>query len=310
MTEQTAATQRSYTNTRLGLRRRFKEAKQLAKRHAADQPGVVRDHLEAMEHARRVIETALGAPLRGKSILEIGPGQQLKQARYFAADNDVLAVDLDVVIVDMNPAALLRALRFNGPVRFLKTMARKAAGFDRRFVAELIRQYPKTRDARPRVLRCDAARTGIAAATFDCAMSYSVFEHLPDPRAVCLEINRLLKPGGVSHHVVHLFSSDSGAHDPRTFTADREGLPYWCHLRADQAHLVASNCYVNALTMAQWKALIADVWPGARVEHLRALEPQAAVALREARAERALAGYSDDELMTNCLQVTWTKPAA
>ena len=73
MTEQTAATQRSYTNTRMGLLRRFKEAKQLARRHATDQPGMVRDHLEAMEHARRVIETAGGADPETVLFAE-GPG--------------------------------------------------------------------------------------------------------------------------------------------------------------------------------------------------------------------------------------------
>lgn len=296
----------SYTNTRLGLFHRFSEAKSLFKRHTIDVAQEVSRHLQQMDYARAAIENALGAPLTAKKILEIGPGQQLRQARYFAADNEVIAVDLDEIAFTANPFALLRALKVNGPIRFTKTMARKIAGFDRRFVKEMIKQRPLTAGAQPRVLRRDAARTGLPPASIDCAMSYSVFEHLPDPGAVLCEILRLLRPGGVSHHVVHIYSSDSGAHDARTYLPNRV-LPYWCHLQPDQAHLVASNCYINKLALADWLTLFERYCPGARVEYFRSEDAVTIGALSALRDRGSLAGYSDAELLTNALQFTWKK---
>lgn len=298
----------SYTNLRLGVPGRIAEALLLLKKHAAAMPDQVRRHIGGMDHSRATIEQALGQPLVGRRILEIGPGQQLRQARYYAASNSVTAVDLDEIIVGANPLGLWRALRANGPVRFFKTLARKVLGFDRCFVAELARQLPASRSARPRVLRCDAARTGLASESFDCSVSTSVFEHLPDPAAVMQEIARLLRPGGVAHHVIHVYTSDSGAHDARTFTADRRGLPYWCHLRTNHAHLSASNCYVNKLTIAQWLATIRSNWPGASVQHFKANDAPTLQALAVARSRGELTAYSDGELLTLCLEVTWVRP--
>jgi SAM-dependent methyltransferase len=241
-------------------------------------------------------------------ILEIGPGQRLEQARYFAIDNDVVAVDLDEIIIGANPLALLRALRFNGSIRFFKTIARKLSGLDRRFIDEFTRQKPGIGRTRPRFLRRDAVDTGLESGSFDCAMSFSVFEHLPDPAAVLKEISRLLRPGGVSFQVVHLYSSDSGAHDVRTFSDHRCGLPYWCHLQPELSHLVASNCYVNRVTLTQWLSMFEDACPGVAVKYYPNDDASSVAALATLRASGGLAEYSDSELLTNCLQFTWKKP--
>jgi SAM-dependent methyltransferase len=298
----------SYTDKRLGVRHRVAEALSLLKHHTADVGAQVAVHLTRMDAARADIEAALGAPLTGKHILEIGPGQQLRQARYFAADNQVTAVDLDEVVLGTNPIELLRTLRVNGSVRFFKTVARKVIGIDRRFVAELVRQRPGIKHAAPTFLRRDATHTGLPSESFDCIMSYSVFEHLPDPEAALREISRLLRPGGVSHHVVHLYSSDSGAHDVRTFATERAGFPYWCHLRPELVSLSASNCYVNKVSLTRWLELIEEACPGAVVRHFRAKDSSTLAALAEIRATGALAGYSDEDLLTDAVQFTWKKP--
>ena len=261
-----------------------------------------------MEFYRAEIEDKLCEPLTGKQILEIGPGQRLAQARYFAIDNEVVAVDLDEIIVGANPLALLRALRFNGAIRFFKTVARKLAGFDRRFIKEFTKQKPGIGRTRPRFLRRDAVDTGLKSESFDCVMSFSVFEHLPDPAAVLKEISRLLRTGGISFQVVHIYSSDSGAHDVRTFSDHRAGLPYWCHLQPDLSHLVASNCYVNRFTLAQWLIMFEGACPGVTVKYYRNDNAQSVAALAALRTRGALAEYSDNELLTNCLQFTWKKP--
>ena len=298
----------SYTATRLGFVGRIKEALSLYKNHTAGTAAKVATHLKEMDEMRASIEAALGQPLIGKNVLEIGPGQQLRQSRYFAATNNVVAIDLDEILTSFDPVALLRTVRVNGPVRFAKTLARKLAGFDRQFLQETIRQRPALRGSKPQVLRQDATNTGLPAASFDCALSVSVFEHLPDPAAVLREIRRLLRPGGVSHHIVHLYASDSGAHDARTYTVDRGGFPYWCHLRPSVQHLLAPNCYVNKLSVAQWQTLVERECPGTQVTHFRAGSPYPEE-LAKLRALGELPDYSDAELLTVCLMVEWKKPA-
>jgi SAM-dependent methyltransferase len=298
----------SYTATRLGFIGRIKEALLLYKGHASAVPAQVAKYLKEMDESRASIEGALGHSLVGKDMLEIGPGQQLRQARYFAATNRVVAIDLDEIATSFNPVALLRTLRVNGPVRFTKTIVRKLAGFDRRFLREAHRQRPSLRGSRPRVLCKDATNTALPSASFDCAMSVSVFEHLPDPAAVFREIRRLLRPAGISHHIIHMYSSDSGAHDARSFAPDRSGFPYWCHLRPDLQHLSTPNCYVNELSLAEWIALIEKECPGAQVTHFRAQSPYTEE-LAKLRAAGELGEYSDAELLTVCLQVIWKKPA-
>ncbi|MEJ0005487.1 MAG: hypothetical protein WDM77_03645 [Steroidobacteraceae bacterium] len=119
----------SYTATRLGFVGRVREALSLYKEHALDTPLKVAEHLKEMDETRASIEAALGQPLVGKTILEIGPGQQLRQARYFSAENHVVAIDLDEIATSFNPLALLRTLRVNGPVRFAKDVRAKAGGY-------------------------------------------------------------------------------------------------------------------------------------------------------------------------------------
>jgi SAM-dependent methyltransferase len=298
----------SYINRKLGFLHRISEAISLISLYRGDIGDQVRDHLSRMNAAREAIEAALGEPLSGKDILEIGPGQQLRQTRYFAADNNVVAIDLDEIIDGFNTAAFVRALRVNGPVRFSKTLVRKALGIDRRFVAELARQLPSTQTGRPEVLRRDASDTGLSSCSFDCVMSFSVFEHLPDPEAVLHEIARLLRPGGVSHHIVHIYTSDSGAHDVRTFKSNRSVFPYWCHLQPEKAHLSVPNCFVNKLSLGQWTRLIERCCPDADIRCFRDSDPQKLSALSELRAQGLLSDYSDEELLTSALQVTWKKP--
>ncbi|HEV2703094.1 MAG TPA: class I SAM-dependent methyltransferase [Steroidobacteraceae bacterium] len=298
----------SYTATHLGFVGRIKEALLLYRTHAADTQAKVAAHLRGMDDTRASIEAALGEPLVGKTMLEIGPGQLLGQARYFAADNTVVGIDLDEVLTSFNPIAMIRTLRVNGPVRFAKTLVRKLAGFDRQFLREMVRQRPSLKGSHPRVLREDATNTSLPSASFDCATSVSVFEHLPDPGGVLREIRRLLRPGGVSHHLIHLYTSDSGAHDARTYLADRSGFPYWCHLRPAVQHLLAPNCYVNRLSLTDWTALIEKECPGAQVQQFRAQSPYPEE-LAKLRTAGELAEYSDAELLTLVLMVIWKKPS-
>jgi len=300
----------SYSRTSLGMWPRAREALKLYRLQSANTEAQVTELLGCMKANQANIERLLGEPLRGKRIFEIGPGQLLKNARFFGAHNQVVAVDLDRVVSNWDAAAWWDMFRKNGPLRVCKTLARKMAGIDRRFLAELARQMPATSDANIQVLQRDAMNTGLESDSFDCALSFSVFEHLPEPRLVMREIVRLLRPGGVAFHIFHCFTSDSGAHDARSFSIERSDLPYWCHLRPDKAHLVSTNAYLNRLSIAEWKTLVVEEFPGAEIVGISQRgSPRLSRELQQLRMAGELANFSDEELMTVCLQVAWVKPA-
>ena len=301
----------SYCRTNLGVWPRIREALELYRLQTADMETQVREFLACMEASQANIESVLGEPLLDKAIFEVGPGQLLRNARFFGAHARVVAVDLDQIVSGWNVGAWWDMFRKNGSLRSLKTVARKLVGIDRRFVGELARQMPASANARIEVLQRDAVNSGLEGKSFDCAVSFSVFEHLQDPRLVIREIVRLLRPGGVAFHIIHCFTSDSGAHDPRSFSVSRSTLPYWCHLRPDTAHLVSTNTFVNRLSISEWKTLIGAEFPGAEIVNISQHDiPRLAQELQDLRASGELKEYSDEELMTVCLQVTWVKPAS
>src|SRR5258708_23474417 len=121
---------KSYSRTTLGILPRIREGFALWRYHSADASEQVRGFLESMGGAQATIERLLGEDLRGKDIFEIGPGQLVKNARYFGAHNHVVAIDLDKVVEQWDFGAWLQMLRTNGPLRVGKTLARKMLGID------------------------------------------------------------------------------------------------------------------------------------------------------------------------------------
>ena len=298
----------SYTRTNLGAGSRVREALALYRLQSANMTTQVTEFLTNMKASQDRIEQLLNEPLHGKMVFEIGPGQLLKNARFFGADNQVIAVDLDLIVRDWDVRSWSSMYRRNGPLRFFKTATRKMLGIDRKYLAELARQMPGTAKSRIKVLQRDAATTGLEGGSFDCAISFSVFEHLAEPQLVLKEIVRLLRPGGVAYHIIHCFSSDSGAHDVRSFSVERSNLPYWSHLRPDKMHLVSSNSYVNRLSIDEWKRLISEELPGADIERISQWNvPRLVHELRELRAAGELKDHSEADLMTVALEVSWVK---
>jgi SAM-dependent methyltransferase len=298
---------KSYSRTQIGILPRIREGFALYRYHSVNVEEQVREFLDSMRGAEATIERLLGEQLCGKRIFEIGPGQLLKNARYFGAHNQVTAIDLDKVTEKWNLKAWLDMLRTNGLLRFGKTLARRVLSVDRAFIKELERQTPAARGARIEVCQGDATRTNFPSGAFDCAISFSVFEHLPDPAAAFREIARLLKPGGVSFQALHCFASDSGAHDPRSYAIERSDFPYWCHLRPQLAHLVKSNAYLNRLRISQWKTIIEQEQPGAEIVNIKS-DPRLVSILFKLQADGELHDFSADELTTVALTVAWRKP--
>lgn len=268
----------------------------------------VQVHLARLRRDEERIRKAIGVELVGLDVLEVGAGQVCARASYFARNNRVTVVDLEETCPVLRLGSLARMWRANGLARVVKTLGRKTLGVDRR-----IRRA--WRDALgggpfpiPALVRADVqGPLPFASRTFDVIVSWSTFEHLPDPSAALRRLLPLLRPGGVLYVGIHLYTSISGHHDLRAFTGDGHQLPPWPHLRPSTRHLVRPSAYLNEWWLARWRALFASMTPGAdeflerygEEELVRRLTP-------ELRSE--LAAFEHDDLFTVEVFYRWRRP--
>lgn len=266
---------------------------------------IAREVASVYDPARATIERLLGRTLQGTQALEVGPGQWLAQARYFGRWARVTGVDLDVLPQGFDVAGYWRMYRSNGARRLMKTLARKAMGFDRRVTREYERALGKFVE-RPRLMRMDATRTEFGDESFDFTYSFNVLEHVPRPDLVFREGKRLVKHGGVILHDIHLYTSDSGCHDPRIVSLERGELPLWPHLDGEWASKVQYGGYLNKFRLSEWREMIERELPGAEVV-MRGDEYAEGTVAAERKGGK-LSGYSDEELTTRNIVVAWRKP--
>ena len=231
----------------------------------------------------------------------------LKYLRYFGIRNNATGIDLDVVSDRLSPPAVMRMLHVNGPMRTGKTIARKMLGLDAKFNKELCRQLGVAHLPEPRVLQMNAEEMAFARASFDFVFSCSTFEHLSDPGAVIGQINRVLKPGGVAHITLHLYTSDSGCHDPRISAGRREELPLWAHLRPQHLKKVQGNAYLNKIRLADWRNLFLSKVPDVVLRTVGDENQSRSTELARLKRLGELADFTDEELLTVELVAMWKR---
>lgn len=296
----------SYTSlSGTGVLSRAREAAQLLKYVSRGPEQSVASTVQTFKTTQDRVQELTGMKLDRRRILEIGPGQQLRTMRCFSLTNDVTGIDMDVIPQRLTPREFLRAARSNPPLRLAKTTVRKASRYDARFESSLaaalgVRGF----DDLP-VRRMDAARMNFPDGSFDFVCSYSVFEHIEKPEAALREIARVLEPGGVAYILTHLWTCNSGHHDPRILTG---GLPhYWPHLRPEFQNTVQYTTYCNRLRLQEWHNLFNDTMPG--VQFIYETDTQLTTSeLAKLRAAGELGQFEDEELLTICLVAVWQKP--
>ncbi len=300
----------SYSSVSASLADRWKEFRHLYHFHRREVPARMQHFVRGMRELEQWIERETGAVVRDMRVLDVGCGQHMRQARYFACHNNVDAIDYDIVPFGFDPRPYVQMLRRNGAIRTAKTLARKALGVDRRYRQGLCEALGVDRLPPVRFEQMDATNLAFADATFDAVFSSAVWMHLPDPAAGTREVIRVLKPGGVIFISTHLYTSDSGSHDPRVFSMNRDDLPYWAHLRPAQMHLSRPNTFQNKLRLEQWRDLFNANLPGCCFQLRKYGADRLKPELDLLRAAGELADYTDDELLTVDLWMTWRKPGA
>lgn len=253
--------------------------------------------------ARQRLAGYLGGAVTGKRMLDVGCGQHYPETLLYHNDgNQITGIDLDVVGVGPSLRKYAAIARQNGFKRAAKSLVRELA-FDPLYYGELERLYGRKLARSVDLRAADAARLPFEADSFDLVVSTNAFEHIEDLDGAVGEVARVLKPGGLAHIDIHLYTSLSGGHHLEwTFPAREQArrVPPWDHLRANH-HAV--DYYLNRARWNDYRAsferhLVIVAWLPGRREGERFLTPAV-------RAE--LAAYSDDELLTRNIIVVATR---
>jgi SAM-dependent methyltransferase len=290
-----------------GLQRSLRQIRQALddRRHAGRNMELL---MQLVKQSEQRMAAALGRPIENLRILEIGPGQGMERARYFGIKNEVFSLDLDVIPVGTRLNDYVRVWKENGFGRFAKTVGRKL------IVARPNEQaWAKAAGVSqmnyPVFMHGDICKTVPVVEAYDMVMSWSVFEHLPDPEVALKNVIRALKPGGLFYISLHLYTSHNGHHDIRAFTGFEDELPLWGHLRPATRHLLQPSSTLNEWRLSQWRELFSCLAPG-HTEYLDQYDVKETFGARltpEIRAE--LAGYSAEELFSVDAVYDWKKPS-
>ena len=295
----------SYASTSLGVVGRIRSVPDLWRMRVGTADATAQATVATVDQMKNALR-AHGYELIGRDVLDIGPGQQLRQMKAVSADNRVVGIDSDLVVQGFSPKQYARMFVANGALRTIKTLGRKALGADRALDQALSRRVGTDGFGRLDVRTMDAGAMGFADRSFDIVMSFSCFEHLEDPRAALREIRRVVRPGGWAWISIHNYTSHSGQHDVHVMAQNPPHEPFWPHLRPKYAPTVHPATYLNRLRLADWESLFAAALPGTTWH--RELHLEVADAMPSLRAAGELADYTDDELLSINLVAQWRCP--
>jgi SAM-dependent methyltransferase len=291
-----------------GLRRVVQQIAAV-RRGRATLPEYVATRIARLRTDEARLAEAFGGPVEGKRMVVVGPGQLLREARFFAQKNEVTCLDLDVIPKGIDVVAYAKMLRANGPGRVIKTVGRKLIGNDRPEYEEWKRQLGRDSLPDPRCVVGDICDGVPHPGTWDILASWSLFQSIPDPHLAVKRCADALAPGGVLYMSVQLWTCNTGHHDIRAYTGQEHELPLFAHLRPGHEHEVQPSAWLNKLRLADWRRIYDEHCPGhTEYQHRYGEEELRARMTPEIRAE--LSDYSDEELYSVDVFFRWRKPAA
>jgi len=188
-------------------------------------------------------------------VLDIGCGQRYPNTLLFANFGVKESIGIDTDIVGPGVSKYVRMLAENGLERTVRSAVREAI-FDHAYFSTLSRELGgKLSRKNLRILNSDGATLPFDKDYFDLIISNAVFEHIDDIPGVLAELNRVTKPDGVYHILIHLYPSLSGGHNLEWAFPDinrPSDVPPWDHLRGNK---YPTHIYLNKLKESDYRNL-------------------------------------------------------
>ena len=269
--------------------------------------GDVQGYLADVAEYDALLREHSGRGIEGASVLEVGFGTRAtRMAVLSAAGAAPVGVDIEVPLLALGPAALLRIQRENGSERLAKSLARYAL-FDRaarrRLGSALRRRYGSARLEYGRLEVCDAADLRLPGRSLDLVVSEDVFEHMtPASIARTLKgMRRWLRPGAIALIRPNVFTGISGGHlaewsvpSVRDEPARPRRSAPWEHLRGRRFE---PNTFLNELSRADYRRIFAE--NGFEVLAERSRYPELGASLLSPAVRAELSRWPDEELFSN-----------
>jgi SAM-dependent methyltransferase len=299
---------KSYTTRNQSISDQLRQILTLKRHYNEHAEEVARVNISEIRHAEECLREAFDFNLRGRNILEIGPGQLLGQLPYLALHNDVIGVDFDVVPQGFDVPQYFRMLARNGMGRTVKTIGRKLLGVDRRYRVQLRKELAIDSLPNVKVQSADVMNLPFSTGTFDFVYTRAVFQHLPNPACAIREIIRVLRDGGIAFISLQPYTSPTACLDPRVLYGgvDNE-LGLWPHLRPELKDRVRPNASLNKLGLMNWKLIFRESCDSPRFVLTKAPDIYFPLAAKLKDAGH-LSDYSLEELTTGALDVMFRKP--
>jgi len=246
--------------------------------------------------AQQHIWDCYGITWKDLHLLDIGSGQKLSYTLAFGQQNRVIGIDTELPLQPPYVRSFLSLLKYSGTYRALKSAIAESLGMQRHFKHALSELTSFRGSYDVQVRRMDATEMEFPDNYFDGAFSFSVFEHIPEPRNALLEVRRVLKPKGVFYLDLHLYTSIHGDHDPGRAT-DTSAAIAWKHIRPSCASVRVESCCLNKIRLSEWRAMLKEVFT--KVEFIKIASEAANCRLHLTQdIRRELADYTDEELLT------------
>ena len=274
----------------------FTEFRQLLRHYSRNLDLQAENDYREFKQVCDCVESRFKIELRNLKILEVGCGQRYPHALLLAQDNEVHAIDLDIVLTHWSPALIYKLFKHGGFRRAAKTIIRRAL-FDEKYYRKLAELFGKKLDKKPAVYRMSGENLEFLDNTFDLVFSKAVFEHVRRIDNVIPEIKRVLKVGGVLAIEINLFTGFTGGHNLLGEDPEYSRVPPWDHLRKQT---YPTNTYLNKLRIDDYKKAFEQYF---EIVYYYEEEKHQYERFLTEDIRRELADYSVHELLTNGMLV-------
>ncbi|MBD3234067.1 MAG: methyltransferase domain-containing protein [candidate division Zixibacteria bacterium] len=228
---------------------------------------------------------------RNLRILEIGCGQRYPHALILAQDNEVHAIDLNVIIYSWAPLRITRMFTKDGIIRGTKTVVRKAL-FDKKYHEKLAECAGKRLTKMPEFHTMNAEDLDFLDSTFDFVFSVAVFEHIRNVETAVTELRRVLKPSGIFAIEINPFTGITGGHNLYGKDETTTEVPPWDHIRQN---LYPATTYLNKLRLGDYRDIFSSYFDDVHFIENESNQYKKYLT-NEIREE--LSDYSEHELLT------------
>ncbi len=239
-----------------------------------------------------------GISLPGQTILELGPGQtpDLMVGGLLLGASRAIGLDVSEYL----PRGFRETSSYNDLQKWLGSAVEEGElGEDVRFDNRLL-DGTAIPNSLLNMRFYDGRRFPIEDESVDIVWSNCVLEHVSDHKAVFDEVWRVLRPGGVAVHIIHL-------QDHHTFTGDEDWLRFLQFSGAQWERMFSNrSTWCNRLRSGQWANLCeAKAWEIVEFEELR---QQLHADFDRKKLASPFNSMSDLELSVSWLNVALRKP--